>query len=70
MVRKYFFVLKRQVKAPYYPSFVNSDIDQIKNILDYIFYDDIMKHSVPCNLFAKIQTSDNDTYFKAIELCC
>ena len=28
-----------------------------------------MKHSVPCNLFAKIQTSDNDTYFKAIELC-
>ena len=29
-----------------------------------------MKQPVPCNLFAKIQTSDNDTYFKAIELCC
>ena len=67
MVRKH---LNVKLRPPYYPPFVNSDIDQIKHILDYIFYDNIMKHSVPCNLFAKIQTSDNDTYFKAIELCC
>ena len=59
----------RPMKAKRHSYYSMINYDWIVSLVTF-FHLMILKHSVQCNLFAKIQTSDNDTYFKAIELCC